>query len=136
MICGHYSGFDERIRQSLATWEISLGDFVLTGGEIPALALIDAVSRLVPGVVGSAESVETDSITSGLLQHPIYTRPAEYRGMAAPEVLLSGHHAEIQRWRRQESLRRTLERRPDLLESADLTAEDRAFLNSLGYDPG
>ena len=97
------------------------------------MVMVDAVARLIPGVVGSQENVEEDSITSGLLQHPLYTRPAEYRGLAVPEVLRSGHHAEIARWRRRESLRRTLERRPDLLEFADLTAEDLEFLRSLGY---
>ena len=133
LICGHYAGEDERIRRPLATREVSIGDFVLTGGELPAMVIVDAVARLIPGVVGSQENVEEDSITSGLLQHPLYTRPAEYRGLAVPEVLRSGHHAEIARWRRRESLRRTLERRPDLLEIAGLTAEDLEFLRSLGY---
>jgi tRNA (guanine37-N1)-methyltransferase len=133
LICGHYAGEDERIRRPLATREVSIGDFVLTGGELPAMVMVDAVARLIPGVVGSQENVEEDSITSGLLQHPLYTRPAEYRGLAVPEVLRSGHHAEIARWRRRESLRRTLERRPDLLETTDLTAEDLAFLRSLSY---
>ena len=133
LICGHYAGIDERIRRALATREISIGDFVLTGGELPAMVLVDAVARLIPGVVGSEENVLEDSISSGLLQHQLYTRPPEYRGMAVPQVLRSGHHAEIARWRRRESLRRTLERRPDLLETADLTAEDLAFLRSLGY---
>jgi tRNA (guanine37-N1)-methyltransferase len=133
LICGHYAGVDERVRRHLATWEVSIGDYVLTGGELPAMVLIDTVTRLIPGVVGSQENVEEDSITSGLLQHPLYTRPAEYRGMSAPEVLRSGHHAEIGRWRRQESLRRTLELRPYLLESADLTSEDLEFLGSLGF---
>ena len=137
LICGHYSGIDERVHQQLATHEISIGDFVLTGGEFPAMAVVDAVARLVPGVVGSMENVLEDSITSGLLQHPLYTRPAEYRGITVPEILRSGHHAEIDRWRRQESLKRTLERRPDLLESAQLSAEDLEFLRSLGYEgPG
>ncbi len=134
LICGHYAGVDERVRQDLATKELSIGDFVLTGGEFPAMAVVDAVSRLVPGVVGSMENVEEDSITSGLLQHPLYTRPAEFRGMAVPEILRSGHHAEIARWRRREALRRTLERRPDLLTTAELTAEEREFLWSLGYE--
>ncbi len=134
LICGHYAGIDQRVHQHLATHEISLGDFVLTGGEIPAMAVVDAVARLVPGVVGAPENVMEDSITTGLLQHPQYTRPAEYRGMPVPEVLRSGHHAEIQRWRRRESLTRTLERRPDLLQSARLTAEDLEFLRSLGYE--
>ena len=133
LICGHYAGVDERVRQDLSTQEVSIGDYVLTGGELPAMVLIDTVARLVPGVVGSQENVLEDSITSGLLQHPLYTRPAEYRGMSAPEVLRSGNHTEIDRWRRRESLRRTLERRPDLLASAQLTDEDRIFLRSLGY---
>lgn len=134
LICGHYAGVDERVRQYLATKEISIGDYVLTGGELAAMVLIDAVSRFTPGVVGSSENVSEDSITSGLLQYPLYTRPSEYRGLAAPEVLRSGHHAEIERWRRRQSLKRTLELRPDLLEPANLTAEDLAYLRSLGYD--
>jgi tRNA (guanine37-N1)-methyltransferase len=133
IICGHYAGVDERVRQHLANREISIGDYVLTGGELAAMVLIDAVSRFTPGVVGSLENVTEDSITSGLLQHPLYTRPAEYRGLAVPEVLRSGNHAEIDRWRRRQSLQRTLELRPDLLERTDLTAEDLAYLRSLGY---
>ena len=133
LICGHYDGVDERVRQHMATREISIGDFVLTGGEPAAMVVVDAVARLVPEVVGSPENVMGDSITSGLLQHPLYTRPAEYRGMDVPEILRSGHHEEIARWRRHESLRRTLEQRPDLLESAQLNAEDLEFLRSLGY---
>ena len=133
LICGHYAGVDDRVRQHLATRELSIGDFVLTGGELAAMVLVDAVARLVPKVVGSPESVLEDSLTSGLLQHPLFTRPADYRGMGVPDILLSGHHDEIARWRRRESLRRTLERRPDLLESARLNAEDLAFLRSLGY---
>ena len=112
LICGHYAGVDERVRQCLATHEISIGDYVLTGGELAAMVLIDAVSRFVPGVVGASENVQEDSITSGLLQHPLYTRPAEFRGMTTPDVLLSGNHAQIDRWRRQESLRRTWSQRP------------------------
>jgi tRNA (guanine37-N1)-methyltransferase len=133
IICGHYAGVDERVRQHLANREISIGDYVLTGGELAAMVLIDAVSRFTPGVVGSLENVTEDSITSGMLQHPLYTRPAEYRGLAVPEVLRSGNHAEIDRWRRRQSLQRTLELRPDLLEQANLTAEDLAYLRSLGY---
>ena len=133
IICGHYAGVDERVRQHLVNREISIGDYVLTGGEIPAMVLIDSVTRLIPGVVGSHENIEEDSITSGLLQHPLYTRPAEFRGMAAPEVLRSGHHAEILKWRRRESLSRTLHRRPDLLDNAELTSEDLTYLRSLGY---
>ena len=133
LICGHYAGVDERVRTHLATHDVSIGDYVLTGGELAAMVIIDAVSRFVPGVVGSADNVQEDSITSGLLQHPLYTRPAEFRGLEVPEILRSGHHGQIDRWRRQESLRRTLERRPDLLEAADLTRADREFLASLGY---
>ena len=139
LICGHYAGVDERIRQGLATREISLGDFILTGGELPAMMVVDAVSRLVPGVVGAMENVTEDSISSGVLQHPLYTRPFEYRDMAVPDILRSGHHAEIETWRRQESLKRTLNLRPDLLKSArlseKLTAEDLKYLQSLGYEP-
>lgn len=134
LICAHYAGIDNRVPEYLATREISLGDFVLTGGELPAMALIDAVSRLVPGVIGSPENVAEDSISSGLLQHPLYTRPADFRGMEAPEVLLSGHHANIERWRREQSLRRTLERRPGLLLTADLSVDDLKYLDSLGYE--
>ena len=134
IICGHYAGVDERIAEGLATRQISAGDYVLTGGELPAMIIIDAVTRLLPGVVGSPGSVAGDSITTGLLQHPLYTRPAEYRGTAVPDVLLSGHHAEIDRWRRRKALERTLARRPDLLPSAPLTAEDRRYLAELGYE--
>jgi len=133
MICAHYAGIDNRVSDFLATREISLGDFVLTGGELPAMALIDAMSRLVPGVIGSIENVVEDSISSGLLQHPLYTRPAEFRGMEAPEILLSGHHANIGKWRREQSLQRTLERRPDLLLTAELSADDLKYLQSLAY---
>jgi len=133
LICGHYAGVDERIREGLITHEVSIGDYVLTGGELAAMVIIDAVSRFVPDVVGSAENVEHDSITSGLLQHPLYTRPPDFRGMAAPEVLRSGNHADIERWRRRQSLERTLRLRPDLLETARLTNSDRVFLASLGW---
>lgn len=136
IICGHYAGVDERIRQGLITHEVSIGDYVLTGGELAAMVIIDAVSRFVPDVVGSEENVREDSITSGLLQHPLYTRPAEFRGMATPEVLRSGNHAEIERWRRQQSLERTLRLRPDLLETAPLTNSDRIYLAGLGWDGG
>ena len=131
IICGRYEGVDERVRQNLVTDELSIGDYVLGGGELAAMVVIDAVARLIPGVVGSAESPANDSYTTGLLQHPLYTRPSEYRGMEAPDVLLSGHHAEIAKWHRRETLRRTLERRPDLLESADLSNEDRRMLDEL-----
>ena len=136
IICGHYAGVDERIRQGLVTHEVSIGDYVLTGGELAAMVIIDAVSRFVPEVVGSEENVRDDSITSGLLQHPLYTRPAEFRGMGTPEVLRSGNHAEIERWRRHKSLERTLNVRPDLLETAPLTNSDRVYLAGLGWDGG
>ena len=135
MICAHYAGIDNRVPDFFATREISLGDFVLTGGELPAMALIDTVSRLVSGVIGSPENVTEDSISSGLLQHPLYTRPAEFRDMGVPEILLSGHHANIEKWRREQSLERTLERRPDLLLTADLSPADFKYLRTLGYEP-
>ena len=133
IICGHYAGVDERIRIGLITHEVSIGDYVLTGGELAAMVIIDAVSRFVPDVVGSEENVREDSITSGLLQHPLYTRPAEFRGMDAPAILRSGNHAEIERWRRRQSLERTLKLRPDLLETAPLTNSDRIYLAGLGW---
>ena len=133
VICGHYEGVDERVREHLITDDVSIGDYVLTGGELAAMALTDAVTRLLPGVVGKPESVSRDSITSGLLQHPVYTRPSEYQGWEAPKVLLSGNHAEIRRWRREQALERTLRRRPDLLPKAHLSAEDVAFLEGLGW---
>ena len=136
LICGHYAGVDERVRTHLATHDVSIGDYVLTGGELAAMVIIDAVSRFMPGVVGSADNVQEDSITSGLLQHPLYTRPAEFRGLGVPEILRSGHHGEIERWRRQESLRRTLKLRPDLLPTADLSQADREYLADLGYNVG
>jgi tRNA (guanine37-N1)-methyltransferase len=126
LVCGRYEGIDERAR-GLADREVSIGDYVLTGGELPALVLIDAVARLVPGVIEAA-SHEADSFAAGLLEHPHYTRPEEFRGVGVPPVLLSGHHGEVERWRRHEALRRTLERRPDLLESAPLSDEDRQIL--------
>ena len=134
LICGHYEGFDERIRDHLATEELSIGDFVLTGGELAAMVVIDAVARLLPGVLGSEESAAADSHASGLLQHPQYTRPAEFRGWSVPDVLLSGDHQAVDRWRRRQSLRRTLERRPDLLKKADLSEEDREFLREIGWE--
>jgi len=133
IICGHYAGVDERVRTHIATDEISIGDYVLTGGELGALVIIDSVSRFVDGVVGSQENVLGDSITSGVLQHPLYTRPANFRSYDVPEILRSGNHAEIQRWRREESLRKTLEQRPDLLITADLDKDDIKYLNTLGY---
>ena len=131
LICGRYEGVDERVRQQLATDEISIGDYVLGGGELAAMVVVESVSRLAEGVVGSFESTQDDSFTTGLLQHPQYTRPAEFRGWETPEVLRSGNHEEIARWRRREALRRTYERRPDLLKSAPLSEEDIAFLDTL-----
>lgn len=127
-LCGRYEGIDERVREALATEEISIGDYVLSGGEIPALAVIDAVARLVPGVVGDDQSVEADSFTRGLLDYPHYTRPAEFDGRKVPDVLVSGHHGEIRRWRRETALKRTVERRPDLLADAALDADEREWL--------
>jgi tRNA (guanine37-N1)-methyltransferase len=131
ILCGRYEGVDERVRRHLATEEISIGDYVLSGGELPALVIVDAVARLVPGVVGDEQSVARDSFARGLLDFPQYTRPADFRGMSVPDVLLSGHHAEIERWRRREVLTRTLERRPELLADAGLEPEDRALLQEL-----
>ncbi|MGK7345838.1 MAG: tRNA (guanosine(37)-N1)-methyltransferase TrmD [Candidatus Nitrospinota bacterium M3_3B_026] len=124
ILCGRYEGVDERVR-SLVDMEISIGDFILTGGEIPAMALVDAVARLAPGVVGEAESIVRESHTGGLLEYPQYTRPAEFAGMRVPDVLLSGDHAKIEAWRRRQSIIRTARRRPDLLERAELTEEER-----------
>jgi tRNA (guanine37-N1)-methyltransferase len=129
LVCGRYEGIDERAR-ALADREVSIGDYVLTGGELPALVLIDAVGRLVPGVI-EADSHESDSFSDGLLEGPSYTRPERFRDAVVPPVLLSGHHAEVARWRRIEALRRTLARRPDLLDTAPLTDEDRAILDDL-----
>jgi len=130
-ICGHYEGFDERIREYLVTDELSLGDFVLTGGETAAMVMIDAVIRLLPGVLPKASSHEDDSFSSGLLEFPQYTRPEDFRGMKVPDVLLSGNHAKIAEWRRKESLRKTLLRRPDLLETAKLSDKDLKTLKQL-----
>ncbi|MBX3006147.1 MAG: tRNA (guanosine(37)-N1)-methyltransferase TrmD [Anaerolineales bacterium] len=129
LLCGRYEGVDERVRQHLATDEISIGDFVLTGGELPALLLIDAVARNLPGVLGQADGALTDSHATGLLEGPHYTRPAEFRGWGVPPELLSGDHARIARWRRQQALRRTAQRRPDLLAKAELSDEDRKLLD-------
>lgn len=130
-ICGRYEGVDERVRAHLATAEISIGDFVVTGGELPAMLIIDAVARHIPGVLGAENAVQDDSHASGLLEYPHYTRPAEFRGWPVPDVLQSGDHAKIARWRREESLRRTWQLRPDLLPAADLTEADKKFLASL-----
>jgi len=127
-ICGHYEGYDERIREHLVTDELSIGDYVLTGGEIPAMTVIDSVTRLLPGVLGNETSAVTDSFSSGLLEYPHYTRPVEFRGWKVPDILLSGHHANIESWRRREALRRTWQRRPDLLEHLDLSKDDIAWL--------
>lgn len=129
-LCGHYEGFDARITE-LADEVLSIGDYVLTGGELPAMVMIDAVARMIPGVLGSEESAPTDSFYHGLLEFPQYTRPREYHGRCVPEILFSGDHAKIAAWRRRESLRITFERRPDLLEKANLTEEDRAFIDTL-----
>jgi tRNA (guanine37-N1)-methyltransferase len=131
LLCGRYEGMDERVREMVATEELSVGDYVVSGGELPALIVIDAVSRLVPGVVGDEQSVDEDSFSRGLLDYPHYTRPAEFAGRAVPEVLLSGHHAEVRRWRKKAALARTLERRPDLLQGAVLDDEERALLAEL-----
>jgi tRNA (guanine37-N1)-methyltransferase len=131
LLCGRYEGIDERVRERLATDELSIGDYVLSGGELPALVVVDAVARLIPGAVGDEGSVAQDSFARGLLDYPHYTRPAEFRGAAVPPVLLSGHHAAIERWRRREAIRRTIERRPDLLEQADLSADERELVREL-----
>ncbi|MCS7285541.1 MAG: tRNA (guanosine(37)-N1)-methyltransferase TrmD [Anaerolineae bacterium] len=131
LICGHYEGVDERVRLYLANDEISIGDYVLTGGEIPAMVIVDAVARLIPGVLGDPAAAFEDSYSQGLLEYPHYTRPADFRGYKVPEVLLSGNHAAIARWRRQQSLLITWQRRPDLLKKARLTEEDREFLRKL-----
>jgi len=131
IICGHYEGVDERVRELAVTDELSVGDYVLTGGELPAMVVVDAVSRMIPGVLGEKASAEEDSFYAGLLEYPQYTRPASFEHLPAPEILLSGHHENIRRWRRRQSLLRTLERRPDLLDTAILTKEDRAILREL-----
>ena len=131
ILCGRYEGVDERVREHLATEAISIGDYVLSGGELPALVIVDAIARLVPGVVGDEASVARDTFARGMLDFPQFTRPAEFSGMAVPPVLLSGHHAEIEKWRRREALRRTLDRRPDLLSDAQLDEADRRLLHDL-----
>lgn len=130
-LCGHYEGYDERIRQHLVTDEISIGDFVLTGGELGAMTVIDSVVRLLPGVLGQEDSHIQDSFSTGLLEHPHYTRPAEFRGMKVPDVLLSGNHAKIEQWRAEESLKRTFERRPDLFENYPLTDKQKLYIEKL-----
>ncbi len=134
LICGRYEGVDERIREHLATDEISMGDYVLTGGELPALIMIDAVSRLLPGVLGDPDGAMDDSHSAGLLEYPQYTRPPEFRGWSVPEILLSGDHAKIEKWHREQSLRRTIKRRPDLIEKAPLSETDRKILKKIQED--
>jgi tRNA (guanine37-N1)-methyltransferase len=134
LLCGRYEGIDERVRQHLVTAEISIGDYVLSGGELPAMVLIDAITRLIPGALGDPEGAWDDSHATGLLEYPHYTRPPEFRNWRVPEILLSGDHARIAKWRRQQALLRTRQRRPDLLEKADLSESDRDFLNNLELD--
>ncbi len=131
LLCGRYEGVDERVREHLVTDEISIGDYVLTGGELPALILIDTVSRLIPGVLGDPTGAEDDSHSMGLLEYPHYTKPSDFRGWKVPDVLLSGDHAKIEKWRRQQALLRTLNKRPDMLEKAELSREDKKFIESL-----
>jgi tRNA (guanine37-N1)-methyltransferase len=131
IICGRYEGFDERIREHLSDREISIGDYILTGGELPALVLIDAVSRLIPGVLGNEESTISESFSSGLLEYPQYTRPAEYKSWKVPDVLVSGNHAEIELWRKNESLQRTYKRRPDLLAKINLSPQEKKNLEKI-----
>lgn len=133
LVCGRYEGVDERVRTGLVTDEISIGDYVLTGGELPALIVVDAVTRLIPGVLGDPDGAADDSHATGLLEYPHYTRPADFRGMVVPEVLRSGNHGKIERWRREQALLRTLARRPDLLENADLDKADQKFLSNFNY---
>ena len=134
LVCGHYEGIDERARELAINDEISIGDYVLTGGELPAMVIVDAVARLQSGVLGDPDAPTKDSHATGLLEHPHYTRPPEFRGMRVPDVLLSGHEANINKWRRRESLRRTWQRRPDLLLTAELSEADRVFLLSLAEE--
>jgi tRNA (guanine37-N1)-methyltransferase len=131
VLCGRYEGVDERVRDQVATEEISIGDYVLTGGELPALVILDAVVRLLPGAVGDEQSVELDSFTRGLLDYPHYTRPADFRGFKVPDVLLSGHHELVRRWRKRQAVARTLARRPELLAAAELDDEERAIVREL-----
>ncbi len=131
LLCGRYEGVDERIREHLVTDEISIGDYVLTGGELPALMIIDAVSRLLPGVLGDPTGAEDDSHSMGLLEYPHYTRPPEFRGWKVPDILLSGDHAKIDKWRREQALTRTFKKRPDMLEKAELDKKDKKFVESL-----
>lgn len=134
LLCGRYEGIDERVREGLATEEISIGDYVVSGGELPALVVVDAVTRLLPGAVGDPDSVVADSFVRGLLDHPHYTRPAEYRGRRVPDVLLSGHHAQVRAWRLREALARTWRRRPELVDEARLTPGERQLLDEIRHD--
>lgn len=131
LVCGRYEGVDNRVSEHLVSDEISIGDYVLSGGELAAMVVVDAVIRLIPGVLGSAESPRDDSHVAGLLEYPQYTRPAEYRGWSVPQVLLSGNHGEVAKWRREQALRRTWERRPDLISKAKLSSDEKQFLDSL-----
>lgn len=130
-LCGHYEGIDERVLEAVCTDYLSIGDYVLTGGELPAMVMIDCISRLVPGVLNNQVSADIESFHDNLLEYPQYTRPEEFRGIKVPEVLLSGHHKNIEEWRRKESIKRTLKRRPDLLENANLSKKERIFLEEL-----
>ena len=134
IICGHYTGVDERIIELVVTHQISIGDFITTGGEIPAMLLVDCISRFIPGVIGSSENVASDSITSGLLEHPLYTRPRTYRGLTVPDVLINGDHQKVEDWRRTQSIIKTFHNRPDLLVSADLNESDQHILDDLQRD--
>jgi tRNA (guanine37-N1)-methyltransferase len=136
LICGRYEGVDERVREHLATHEISIGDYVLTGGELAALVLVDVLTRLLPGALGDPEGSADDSYATGLLEYPHYTRPPDFRGWVVPEILRSGDHGKIARWRRDQALKRTWERRPDLLETADLSESDRRYLETLAEQAG
>ena len=131
LLCGRYEGVDERIREHLVTDEISVGDYVLTGGELPALLVIDAVSRLIPGVLGDPTGAEDDSHSMGLLEYPHYTKPSEFRGWKVPEILLSGDHGKIEKWRREQALQRTFKKRPDMIEKAELSEKDKKFIEDL-----
>ncbi|WP_028550400.1 tRNA (guanosine(37)-N1)-methyltransferase TrmD [Paenibacillus sp. UNC451MF] len=130
-VCGHYEGYDERIREHLVTDELSIGDYVLTGGELPAMVVIDSVARLLPGVLGNETSAVTDSFSTGLLEYPHYTRPVQFREWEVPEILLSGHHANIEKWRKRQAILRTWQKRPDLLESYPLTKEEQQWLKEI-----
>ncbi len=134
-ICGRYEGIDERVRESLVDEEISIGDYVMTGGELAALVIIDSVARLIPGVLGDEESAKEESFTWGILDYPHYTRPPEFMGMKVPEVLLSGNHREILQWRRREAIKRTLQKRPDLFKSVELNEEDKKILEDINRGP-